>query len=136
MTFDTSKVHKEIQSETLATVRALRDQLRERAPYVTGRYSRSFRFRMQKKQGTIASGVIFNNQPYATAIEGGIEPKSEHPWSVYARDSSKKGLIFYKGKIWSAKAPGGTIDPIVVDNPLFSLAFAIRISDAIVRGLS
>ncbi len=131
--FNVPVIEQRLKAEVSATIRALRSELRSTAPIRSGRFRQGWHYRLTVGNTDHMSGVIFNSVPYAPIIEGGVEKGADHPWGK--KEGLSKGLVYSKGKIWSKNAPGGTIDPLIIDRKSWGLNFARRIADAVVGGM-
>jgi hypothetical protein len=130
--FNVKGVEKSIQKEVFATVVNMRDMFRVFSPVDSGRYQRSWRYRMTSP----TSGIVKNTTQYASVVEGGVGLGDSHPWAFAGPKSP--GLTMFAGRLWSKKAPGGVIDPALGIRPLrrsWGTNFADRIADAIVGSL-
>jgi len=131
--FNVEKVKKNMGLAVKYTLQDLRDNVREQSPVgKTGRYKRSWRVQMT---GPL-SGVVKNPTPYGNVLEEGVDPKSNHAWALAGPKSP--GLVMHRGKLWSKKAPGGTIDPsigLVPKVARWGNNVAKRIADAIMESL-
>jgi len=127
---NTKALEVNLQKEVHNTVRNLRDAVQARSPVLTGRFKQSWRYRMGKMSGT-----VFNPVYWGAFIEGGVPPGSDHSWAR----SRTGNIVELNTLLWSAKAPGGTINPELGLPPFtsrtFGDAFATRIADTIVGSL-
>jgi len=134
------KVQKNVQKALDYETRVLRDLVASKSPVSSksssGKFKRSWRVNKTVGVGDtlIANSAIKNPLEYAVALEYGIDPTSGHTWAKsYKNSRNSGGLVKFKQRIWSAKAPGGTL------KTTFTLGYTKKLSqiiaDSLVEGL-
>ncbi len=85
-------------------------RLKAQAPVKTGKYASSYKKLPVKQSGDTYEMTIYNDVPYGVPIEAGVVP-GEKPWP----STKSGGVALQDGRIWSKKAIGGVIRPLLRD---------------------
>lgn len=113
------------------TTKELQRELRSRAPVYSGAFRASWRVQRARISGDTIQAGVFNRRKYAPVIEGGSIP-GKPPWPSAETEGGK--VIEQDGRIWSKKAPGGTIEPMFREEHIVQTIYS-RVLSAAVKGL-
>lgn len=119
-----------IRGEFFEQVEVIKSTLKSKSPVRSGEYKASWQVRKGSGSSTIASVFIHNPVIHASSVDVGEDPSGNHPWAVAKQKGTGSGLVQSKGRIWSAKAPGGVLGTTIT--PSFERVMSQKLADAII----
>ena len=115
-------------------------EVRATTPTSSGRLQSSWRLVKGSSGDGMPSITIKNVLPHAGVLEFGLDKEAypDHSWAKsWANRNTRKGgypsLVLREGRIYSAKAPGGIVQPLITGK--YQQKLARSIADAIAKTL-